>query len=159
MTTAAQVEALEPAAYYDYYLNRGVRLNGRSLQASRPVSITLSPVKSANSVGSALAVIGRTRVLGSSTLQVGTPDLSAPSHGELGKIWVIAITTFQLSSPNCVSSPHHLTVVVKVSMASFLLGTFPRQRSERAQLVSEHIREALLKLVWQWTENRHQQVH
>jgi hypothetical protein len=44
-------------------------------------------------------------------------------------------------------------------MASFLLGTFPRQRSERAQLVSEHIREALLKLVWQWAENRHQQVH
>jgi exosome complex RNA-binding protein Rrp42 (RNase PH superfamily) len=81
--TSAAVEALEPAAHYDFFLGRGARPDGRAPDEIRPVAITVHPLAAAGTAGSALAVIGPTRVLGSASLQVGTPDLATPLEGDL----------------------------------------------------------------------------
>jgi exosome complex RNA-binding protein Rrp42 (RNase PH superfamily) len=86
--SVAEVECLEPGLSYDHYIRRGVRQNGRRANAARPMSISLSPLDSIGTVGSAFAIIGSTRVLCTASLQVGTPDLATPNEGELGSYLV-----------------------------------------------------------------------
>jgi len=124
----AVVEALEPKAALDFYLQRGVRPDGRRLDQSRPLRLTLKPHESAGTFGSALAQLGPTQVLGTATLQIGTPDLSAPLEGDL---------------------------VVHVNLAPFLAnadagssgvvsGSTQRARAERGQLAADTVRQSLL---------------
>lgn len=82
--TDAQVEALEPAAHYDYFLKQGVRPDGRFPEECRPLGVTVRPFRTEGTVGSAMANVGSTRVLCSASLLVGTPDLAAPNEGDLG---------------------------------------------------------------------------
>jgi len=121
----AVVEALEPKAALDFYLQRGVRPDGRRLDESRPLRLTLRPHESAGTFGSAVAQLGPTQVLGTATLQVGTPNLGAPLEGDL---------------------------VVNVNLAPFLAtadggvgsGRSHRMRAERGQLAADTVRQCLL---------------
>ena len=83
---ASQVEALEPRAHDEHFLKNGVRPDGRTFEACRPLAVTLCPLGQADGiVGSAQAVLGATRVIGCASLQVGNPDLAAPYDGDLGE--------------------------------------------------------------------------
>lgn len=81
-----QIEAIEPVAHYDYFVSRGLRPDGRGLEVVRPISLALHPLDGKTTVGSALAIIGSTRVIASTSLQIGTPDLAAPTHGDFGEL-------------------------------------------------------------------------
>ena len=98
MATSAQMEFLEPEAHYAYFAERGVRPDGRAFDEQRPVNVTIhTPNEGVG--GSASVLMGSTRVLGSVSLQVGTPDLASPSDGDLG-----ARQPLSLSRVHCLSS-------------------------------------------------------
>ena len=84
MSSYVHTSSLEPEANFTYFVERGTRPNGRALPAVRPLSIEVRPLdKSDGLAGSAMATLGATRVLGTVSLQIGTPNVFAPREGDL----------------------------------------------------------------------------
>ncbi len=125
MSSYVHTSSLEPEANFTYFVERGTRPNGRALPAVRPLSIEVRPLdKSDGLAGSAMATLGATRVLGTVSLQIGTPNVFAPREGDL---------------------------LVKLSLAPFDGGpgggganAEQRQRAEEATVTGEAIQGCLL---------------
>ena len=72
---------LRPREYYRRFVERGVRPDGRSLDAVRTLSVSSGSIGTA--AGSAMVSLGKTMVLAGVTCVVGEPLQSSPESGVL----------------------------------------------------------------------------
>lgn len=91
---AAAFSKVHPREYYERFLAKRVRPDGRGLQETRPTSITRGAVGSAD--GSAMVQVGSTTVMGTVRAEVTTAAADAPNAGRLAVNFVVTA----LASPN-----------------------------------------------------------
>ncbi|CAM9667982.1 unnamed protein product, partial [Heterosigma akashiwo] len=92
-----EVEAyrrLAPESYYEKFVAHQIRPDGRRLKDVRKTKIDVGVLP--GTAGSALVVIGNTKVIAGITLQIGQPADSTPKSGDL----VISFTMGPLCSPS-----------------------------------------------------------
>ena len=98
---AAAFSKVHPREYYERFLDRSVRPDGRALADTRPTSITRGAVSSAD--GSAMVKLGSTTVLGTVRAEVTSPAADAPNAGRLAVnlvVTALASPTVRAGRPN-----------------------------------------------------------
>ena len=110
---------LRPREYYRRFVEKGVRPDGRSLDACRTLSVSSGSIGTA--AGSAMVKLGETTILAGVTCAVGEPLQAAPDSG-------IVHVRVQIG-PICSDDPALRTV---------------RGASDEAHCVEEHLKRSLL---------------
>ena len=78
---ASAFQKLHPRAYYERFLSKDVRPDGRSKSSRRGVQVSTNTITHAD--GSAVAHLGTTKVVCAIRYMVGVPSSSAPSDGHV----------------------------------------------------------------------------
>ena len=78
---ASAFQKLHPRAYYQRFLSKNVRPDGRSRSSRRAMRLSCGTISSAD--GSALANLGHTKVVCGVRYMVGVPSSSAPCDGHV----------------------------------------------------------------------------
>lgn len=74
-----------PADHVRSFLKNGVRLDGRNLEQSRPITVNYDCLQGNYVISSSHVQIGSTSVMCAISVMVGSPSVYKPTSGDTGK--------------------------------------------------------------------------